>query len=143
MLPFSPPFIESDRVVLKGYFRENIGRETGKINRDIEPHKLLIILRISSSELAHKGVVQLNLIDMESLLPDYHLVDLDRIEIQPRAKPQSLRTLGIIKGQLIHRVIDFLGIKWVKNFRVRHDEMVTADKDKQKNGLAQAYKAIF
>ena len=120
VLALSPPFVEADGIVLIRYLGDDVRGETREINRHVQTHILLEILGISPAELADQGVENFYLVDVESLLADYHLVDPDGIVIEPGTEFESFPALFSVEGQFIHRIVNFLRIKWKKLFRFRH-----------------------
>ena len=85
VLAFAPPFIETHRVVLVRDLGKYARAVTRKIYHQAQTHKPLVIVGISTPELADKRIENFKGIDLKHLLLDYHLVYPDRIHVEPGA----------------------------------------------------------
>ena len=102
VLALSPPFVEADGVI----FKRNAGLDSIPISwivyHELQAHKPLIILRVSTTKLADQRVKDFKVIHLQDFLADYKPVNPDRIHIQPYAHLERYGPLISIKGQLVH-----------------------------------------
>lgn len=120
MLSLAPPFVETDGVVLKrdaGLYARAVSRI---VDDQVEPHEPPVILRIGAAELADQRVEDLEGVHLQGLFLDDHLMDADRVVVQPRSEPEGLGAFRGIQGELVHRVVDFFRVERVEFFRNVH-----------------------
>ena len=107
MLVFAPPFVESDRIGIERNLGFDLGGEPWKIDHDLEPHDPFVIGQIRAAELGNQRVKYLSLIDLENFFADDHLMDPDRITIQPLPDAKGHGTIPGIQRQVVFGIVDF------------------------------------